>query len=323
MSGNWIFLLLVSIAVFLLAQGLTMPVFGDATRVRKRLQSRLAAVGAVGGQARLKSLLREKYLKELTPLEQSLEQLPGMQALARLIEQSGRTTPAYRLVFTSAAIGAGAAIAGWMLSRISYVAVAAGVAGVAIPILKMLRDRAQRMAKFEEQLPEALDMIKRALRAGHPFTQSLKLISEDMDEPISREFEYVFTEINYGSDLRAALLGMVERMPSVSVMAFTTAVLVQKETGGNLAETLERITAVIRGRFKLHRRIRTLSAEGRLSAWILTLVPFVLFAVISFMTPAYLPTLVRNPRGPTLIMGACVLGAVGILWIRRIIRIRV
>ena len=179
------------------------------------------------------------------------------------------------------------------------------------------------MAKFEEQLPEALDVIKRALKAGHPFNQCLKLVAEDMDEPISREFEYVFTEINYGSDLRRAMLGLLERMPSVSVMALITAVLVQKETGGNLAETLERITGVIRGRFKLYRRVRTLSAEGRLSAWILAMVPLVLFVVIQVTTPDYLPTLLKHPLGPRLITAAAVMGTVGILWIRRIIRIRV
>jgi tight adherence protein B len=119
------------------------------------------------------------------------------------------------------------------------------------------------------------------------------------------------------------MLGLLERIPSVSVMAFITAVLVQKETGGNLAETLDRITAVIRGRFKLHRRIKSLSAEGRLSANILAMVPLVLFAVIWFTTPDYLPTLLNNPLGPKLITTAVVLGVLGIFWIRRIIRIRV
>src|SRR5262249_25880983 len=150
-----------------------------------------------------------------------------------------------------------------------YVSLIAAAALFCAPFLKILRDRAQRMAKFEEQLPEALDVIKRALKAGHPFSQCLKLVSEDMEDPVRQEVELVFTEINYGSDVRTAMLGMLERMPSVSVMALITAVLVQKETGGNLAETLERITGVIRGRFRLYRRVRTLSAEGRLSAWIL------------------------------------------------------
>ncbi len=322
MSGTWVFFGLVFLAVFLLMTGLTIPVFGESRKARRRLLARLAAVGTER-DAQVEMLLRKKYAQELTPLEQSLEALPGFDAIRRLLEQSGRSTPAYRLVLTSALIGLGAGIVGWMLTRLWYGAAMFFLAAAAIPWLNLLRARNARTAKFEEQLPEALDVIKRALQAGHPFTQCLKLVSLDMDEPISREFDYVFSEINYGGDLRHALLSFLERIPSVSAMAFVTAVLVQKETGGNLAEILTRITTVIRGRFKLHRRIRTLSAEGRLSAWILLLMPLVLFAVIWITTPSYLPTLIHDPRGPKLIAFSVVMGVLGMLWIRRIIRIQV
>lgn len=321
--GMWMFLGLVFLAVFLLMQGLAIPVFGENRRMRKRLIARLATVGASGAQGQLQSLLREQYLKSLTPFEQSLEALPGMAALAELIEQSGSSTPAYRLVLRSAVLAVGASIAGWIFTRRWYAALLLGVLGAAFPLLKLLRDRSRRTAKFDEHLPEALDVIKRALKAGHPFTQSLKLIADDMEEPVSREFERIFTEISYGNELRTALMGLLERVPSVSAMAFITAVLVQKETGGNLAETIERITAVIRGRFKLQRHVRTLSAEGRLSAWVLMLVPLALFVVMWFATPGYLPLLINNPKGPSLIMAACALEILGTIWIRRIIRIQV
>lgn len=323
MSGIWMFVGLIFLAVFLLTFGLTSPVFGENRQARKRLLARLAAAGSpsAGGQAKM--LLREKYLKELTPFERSLEALPGMEALASLIEQAGRSGPAYRLVIKAVALGAGAWIAGGLLLHLWYGSALLGLAVGSVPFLLVLRERKQRTAKFDEQFPEALDVVKRALKAGHPFTQCLKLVAEDMDKPVSREFEYIFAEINYGSDLRGALLGLLERIPSVSAMAFVTAVLVQKETGGNLAETLERITSVIRGRFKLHRRVRTLSADGRLSAWILMLIPLALFAVMWFTAPGYLPTLIHDPRGPKLIEGAVVLGVIGMFWIRRIIRIRV
>lgn len=323
MNGTWIFLGLVFLAVFLLAQVLVVPVFGENRKARKRLLARLAMVHASSASGRLKTLLRERYLKELTPFEQSLERLPGMEVLARLLEQSARTGPAHRLALASLAWGFGGWLLGWLFTHLWYVALLLGLLGLTAPILKIVRQRAQRVAKFEEQLPEALDVIKRALRAGVPFTQCLKLVAEDMDDPVGREFEDIFSEINYGSDLRAALLGLLERIPSVSAMAFVTAVLVQKETGGNLAETLDRITSVIRGRFKLHRHVRTLSAEGRLSAWVLVLVPLALFVVIWFTTPDYLPTLLHDPRGPTLILAACVLEVIGTFWIRRIIRIQV
>lgn len=321
MSGVWIFVGLVFLAVFLALQGLAIPVFGENRRLQKRLKSRLAAVNAAGTAGRTQTLIREKYLKRLTPFEQMLESLPGMEALAALIEQTGRSTPAYRVALTSVALAVVTAVGVWLATRLWYFAVLFALAAFAVPILRILHLRNRRTARFEEQLPEALDVIKRGLRAGHPFTQCLKLIAEDMDEPISREFDYVFTEVRYGGDLRSALLAMLERIPSVSLLAFITAVLLQKETGGNLAETLERITAVIRGRFKLHRHIRTLSAEGRLSAWILLLVPLMLFTAIWFLDPGYLPTLLHNPLGPPMIAAACVLAVIGMIWIRHIIRI--
>lgn len=321
-GGVWIFIGLVFLAVFLLISGLTMPVFGESRRMHKRLLERLATL-KTETDTQVETLLRQKYRKERTPLEQSLETLPGMEAAARLLEQSGSTTPAYRLVLGSAVLGIGVMIAAWDLLHLWYVAILAGMAASSLPWLKILRQRSVRTAKFEEQLPEALDVMKRALQAGHPFTQCLKLVAQDMDEPISRQFDYIFSEINYGGDLRHALLGFLERVPSVSAMAFVTAVLVQKETGGNLAEILTRITTVIRGRFKLHRHIRTLSAEGRLSAWILMLIPFVLFAVISLTSPGYFPVLLHNRLGPILITFAVVMGVLGMLWIRRIIRIQV
>src|SRR4029077_15803859 len=253
MSGTWIFIGLIFTAVFLLAWGFVVPVFGEARKMRKRLLARLDSVAAATAQAEFASLLREKYLRGLSPLEQSLETLPGMARLTRLIEQSGRTTPAYRVVLLSVVLAAAGSVCGWVATRAWQASLAVASLALLVPLAKILRDRARRMAKFEEQLPEALDVIKRALKAGHPFTHCLKLVGEDMDEPISSEFEKVFAEITYGSDVRTAMLGLLERMPNLSVMALVTVITIQKETGGNLAETLERITAVIRGRFKLYR----------------------------------------------------------------------
>jgi tight adherence protein B len=322
LSSPWLFLGLVFFAVFLLVQGMVVPVFGEATRMRKLLLARLNNASSAG-QPDFASLLREKHLKELSPLERRLETLPGFGRFARLIEQSGRSTPVYRVVVLSLLLAGISGTFGWSFTRQASWAVMLAIAASTLPYLKIMRDRTSRMAKFEEQMPEALDVVKRALKAGHPFSQALKLVAEDMQDPIGHEFDLVFSEINYGGDLRSALLGLLERVPSVTVMALVTAVLVQKDTGGNLAETFERIAAVIRGRFKLHRRVRTLSAEGRLSAWILALVPLVLFVAISITSPDYLPLLFRDPMGKNLIAGAVVLGVIGILWIRRILRIQV
>jgi tight adherence protein B len=142
-----------------------------------------------------------------------------------------------------------------------------------------------------------------------------------MDEPIAREFEHTFADINFGNDVRRALLGMVIRVPSSNLMAVVTAVLIQRETGGNLAEIFERISQVIRSRFRFGRRVKTLSAEGRLSAWILTLVPIVLFGVLWISTPSYLPPLLENPTGQKMIAFAVVMMVVAVFWMRKIIRI--
>jgi tight adherence protein B len=299
-----------------------VPVFGEATRMRKHLLSRLGNVSSTG-QPDFASLLREKHLNELSPLERKLETLPGFVRLARIIAQAGRSTPVYRVVALSLMLAGVCGAFGWSMTREASLAAMLALAASAVPYLMIVRARSRRMARFEEQMPEALDVVKRALKAGHPFSQALKLVAEDMQEPIGQEFDLVFSEINYGGDLRNALLGLLERVPSVTVIAVVTAVLVQKDTGGNLAETFERIAGVIRGRFKLHRRVRTLSAEGRMSAWILALVPLVLFVAMSVTSPDYLPHLIKDPMGKNLIAGAIVLGVIGILWIRRILRIQV
>ena len=195
------------------------------------------------------------------------------------------------------------------------------VAGGSAPFVYIFRLRRARLEKFEEQLPDAVDVMKRALRAGHPFNACIKLVAEDMDAPISREFELTFADVNYGNDVRRALLGMLLRVPSGNLMAVVTAVLIQKETGGNLAEIFERIALVIRSRFRFGRRVRTLSAEGRMSAWILTLVPIILFGVLWITTPSYLPPLLENPTGQKMLIFAVVMMVVAVFWMRKIIRI--
>ena len=195
------------------------------------------------------------------------------------------------------------------------------VAGGVVPFIYIYRERRTRLEKFEEQLPEAIDVMKRALRAGHPFSACLKLVAEDMDPPIAKEFEITFADVNYGNDLRRALLGLLLRVPSANLMAIVTAVLIQKETGGNLADVFDRISQVIRGRFRFGRRVRTLSAEGRLSAWILALVPIVLSAVLWIVSPEYLPPLLASPVGQKLIVFACAMMVIGVFWMRRVIRI--
>jgi len=318
-----IFLALIFATVFFLSAGLVVPVFGEGGKMRKRLKQRLQEIDRETGDDAFSSLLREKYLRDLAPWERSLESIWFMEPLRRMIEQAGYSVLAYRLVLLSVATALAGAAGGWALTR-SPLAVAAGfLIGAAIPTVKVWMTKRDRMEKFEEQLPDAIDSMRRALKAGHPFSAALKLVAEDMEDPVAREFELTFADINYGNDLRRAMLGLLQRVPSLTVMALVTAVLVQKETGGNLAEILEQIANVIRGRFKFYRRVKTLSAEGRLSGWILALIPFMLFAVLTVTTPSYLPVLLESETGRQMIMGGAITGFIGIFWIRRIIQISV
>jgi len=320
-GGVLLFLSLLGAAVFLLSQVLMVPSFGSEAQARKLLRRKLREIDGVGIESETASLLRQKYLKDLSPLERRLEDTPLMERLGRVIDQSGVKILAHRLVALAAVLGLAAFVAVLIILQHAWGAFVALALGAAAPFLYVWRKRQARLEKFEEQLPDAVDVMKRALRAGHPFNSCLKLVAEDMNDPIAREFEMTFADVNYGNDLRRALLAMLLRVPSTSLMAVVTAVLIQKETGGNLAEVFDRISQVIRGRFRFGRKVRTLSAEGRLSAWILALVPIVLFAVLWVMSPDYLPPLLANPTGQKLIVFACVMMVIGVFWMRKIIRI--
>jgi tight adherence protein B len=316
-----VFLSLLAGAVFLLSQGLFVPAFGSDARMQRLLKRKLHEIGAFEEHGEVALLLRQKYLRELPPLARRLESLPMMERLGRFIEQSGRPVMAHRMVALSVGLAAVALVVAWIITDHWMVGVLAGLVAGAIPFAVVYHDRQQRLDKFEEQLPDAVDIMKRALRAGHPFNACVKLVADDMTPPISREFELTFADINYGNDLRHALLGLLLRVPSSNLLAVVTAVLIQKETGGNLAEIFDRISQVIRSRFRFGRRVRTLSAEGRLSGWILTLVPILLFGVIWVTTPEYLPPLLQDPTGRKIVLAAIALMAVGVVWMRKIIRI--
>jgi tight adherence protein B len=320
-SGYLLFLCLLGGAVFLLSQVLIVPAFGSDARARKLLRRKLAEIDSVDAQREVASLLRQKYLRDLSPLARRLEDLPRMESLGRYIEQSGVDVLAHRLVILALVSAAVAFVVAATFTDSLVLTLLAVVAGGAAPFMYVSRKRRARMEKFEEQLPDAVDVMKRAMRAGHPFNACLKLVSEDMEDPIAREFEQTFADVNYGNDLRRALLGLLLRVPSTNLMAVVTAVLIQKETGGNLAEIFERISQVIRSRFRFGRRVRTLSAEGRLSAWILTLVPIVLFGVLWITTPTYLPPLLENPTGQKMLIFAVVMMVVAVFWMRKLIRI--
>ncbi|MBT8766344.1 type II secretion system F family protein [Metapseudomonas boanensis] len=317
------FLGMVFVAVFLLTQGLVVPVFGEASKVRKRIRARLDVLEHASNMPNMQSVLRQKYLKRLSPLEAAMEQLPLMERLAQMIEQAGHEYRAYRVLLLGLllAIATGGAL--WLILKLWWASLI--VAGLVfwLPFIKISGDRNKRFAAFEEGLPDALDAMCRALRAGHPFNETLRLVAEEHKGPVAHEFGLTFADINYGNDVRRAMLGLLERMPSMTVMMLVTSILIHRESGGNLTEVLERLSGLIRGRFRFQRKVKTLSAEGRMSAWVLVCIPFVLSAAIMVTTPEYLPLLIKEPIGQKMVMGAFVAMVVGIFWIRKIIRIQV
>lgn len=322
-TGGLIFIAMVALAAFLMSLSLTVPAFGAQRQAARRLRKRVEEIGETFEQPQIVSLLREQYLRDLSPVERGLESLPGMTTLRWLLLQAGSPLPAYRLVLVCASLMLGGALLGLVILGNALFAGLLALSLGSVPLGYFSFRRQRRLEQFEEQLPEALEIMTRALRAGHPFNETLALIAEDMDDPIASEFRTTFADINYGADVRSVFLSLLERTPSMSLTVMVISVLIQRETGGNLAEVLEKIAAVIRARFRFQRQVRTLSAEGRLSAWILAMVPFVLFVALMLSSPEYMPTLLDHPTGQKMIGATFVLMVVGVLWIRRIIRIDV
>lgn len=269
------------------------------------------------------SLIRQKYLTSLSPVEQALEALPGMLKLEQIIEQSGRFFPAYRLIMVSLGLGlASSFTAGLYTQQLPLVVLAFAVAfWLPIALLKHLRDK--RLAKFEEQLPDALDMMVRAMRAGHRFNDTLSLVAYELPDPIGSEFGITFDELNFGVDVRIAFRNLLSRAPSISLMAMVTSVLVQRESGGNLAEILQSISKVVRNRFKFERKVKTLTAEGRASVWVLALMPFGLFILLKITSPNYIDVLFIHPLGPKIIGAGLFMMFLGGLWINKMLKIEI
>lgn len=316
-----LFLVLVGVTVFLLTVALTVPVYGTGARNMKATRARVRNI-IQNMSEETRTILRERARKDLFSWERALERIPQVEHIARMLEQDGITTPASRFLLVSAAIGLAAGFAIQGLTGIATASIIIGLISSTIPTGILVYRRDRRLIEFESQLPDALSMISRALRAGLPFMDALKIASQEAPDPIGEEFRITFADMNYGMGMKDGFLNLMTRVPSVSLTTMVTAVLIQRESGGNLAEILDKVAEVIRSRYKLQRRVMTLSAEARMSAWVLALMPLALAAALFVSAPSYLPRLINDPMGPKLI-GYAILGMfVGILWMRRIIRMK-
>lgn len=317
-----IFGIMVFTAIVLLAVAMIMPTAGTAAQASRTMRKRIGKHLEMQDPG-VASMLRNQYLGGLSPIERSIERLPFLKSLSAVVEQSGVRTSAAKIILSGLLLGCAGFIGVYLFMSSALIGLAVGLLLFVLPIFNLLRKRAARMNRFEEQLPEALDVMARALKAGHPFSETLNLVSEEMQDPIASEFGRVFSDMNFGMPMKAAFQGVLVRVPSMSLHTVVTAVLIQSETGGALAEILDNVAGIIRGRFKLQRKIKTLSAEGRMSAWVLAMIPFILTVMLELASPGYVGILVADPLGKKLIMSAFFMMFVGVFWIRRVIRVEV
>jgi len=243
--------------------------------------------------------------------------------VARLIEQSGvRTTPGTIIFLSLLGAGAGGLILG-ILVRIPVVPLAGVVAGLAAPWLYLMRRRTVRLRKFEEQFPEALDLLSRAIRAGHAFQTGMGMVADELPSPVGPEFKKTFERQNFGLALRDALDELSDRIPLMDVRFFVTAVTIQRETGGNLSEILDNLARVVRERFKLLRQVRVHTAHGRFTGYVLLGLPVALGVVLWRLNPDMMQPLFVTATGQMMLMAAMVLQTIGFIWIRQVIKIEV
>ncbi|WCP67693.1 type II secretion system F family protein [Vibrio tubiashii] len=315
------FFILLFFAVVFISQALILPAAGSKAKHKELSQRLKESQTSLDEEAR--SLLHEHYMKSLTPLDRKLVKIETFSSLKKMIELSGYDWSLTQTISVTLSFSLVALLAALVTSQPIYVAIVAPIGVWLILYFWLSKKISDRLSAFEEQLPEALDIMRRMLQAGQPVTQAFNEVGSEMPAPIGVEFKNTFNLLNYGYDMRMAIMQMAERTPTVSMLAFSSAVLLQKETGGNLSENLEKVSRVLRARFKLQRKIKTLSAESRLSAWILVLSPFILFLFMSFINPEYLEPLYKDPRGLDLVSGGVVSLFIGSMWIRNIINFEV
>lgn len=320
--------MLPALFVFLLAVGAVFAIYYFATQLpgelaRRRLQGRLDEVTlGIREEDGAKALIKGEVAGPLPMLDRLVAGTMRGLSLARWIEQSGaKATVSGVLLMASAAAVAGFLVGS--LARFAWVPFACAAAGFSVPFFVLSHKRTRRFRQFEEQFPEALDLIARALKAGHAFATGLKMVADELDPPVGPEFRKTFDEQNFGLPLKDSLDNLTQRMPSLDVRFFATAVMIQRDTGGNLSEILENLATVVRERFKILRQVRVYTAHGRLTGYVLLALPAALAIALGFINPDHMNLLFRESMGQTMLGGAAVMQFLGYMWIRKIVKIEV
>jgi len=313
---------LIAVLTFLVVVVLILGVwvFAGGEGTQEQVRKRMSAVHKAerrGGDVNLSlKLVRDEMMSNVPWLHRLMLQWSWSSKLQDYVMQSGMAVKPAKILLMGAVLALGSYLVSSYFFRHFYFSVPIAAVAAVIPFLVVMIKRQMRLRKFEEYFPEALDLLGRAVRAGHAFTTGLEMISKESPEPLAGEFRTTFEEQNFGLPLRDALLNLTERVPIVDVRFFVTALLIQKETGGNLAEILDGLARVIRDRFRIYREVRVRTAQGRLTAGILIALPIFMMIILSVLNPKYIGVLFTDPQGPYVLVTAGVMQLIGsaILW---------
>lgn len=269
------------------------------------------------------SLLRTHVTGPLPSMDRVARRAIRDSTFERWLEQSGISLSFSALFLISLLLGIVLAGVGVAFSQRAWVAVVGFAIGFCLSLPFLRHRRNARIHKFEEQFPEALDLMSRAIRAGHAFSAGLKMVADELGDPVGPEFRKMFDEQNYGLPLKESLNNLAERMPLLDVRFFATAVLIQRETGGNLSGILDNLANVVRERFKIRRQVRVHTAHGRFTGYVLLALPAFLALALSFINPEHMEMLFKDPIGQTMIVASIIMQTVGWFWIKQVVKIEV
>ncbi len=321
--------MLLSFVVFLFCLFLVLGAYLLATRNsdarRKRLQQRLSEALLHSAHTEDVDLIlaRQELMSEIPWLNRWLVSVASAMHLKRILDQADLHITVTRLLMFSAMAGILAALAASVLVPTLLIIILCGVVGALLPFIHVWWKRKKRFESFLEHLPDTLELMSRALSAGHAFPETLHMVSTEMPDPISTEFRKTYEEQNLGLSLKLALENLTQRMPLLDLRLCVTAIMIQRETGGNLAEILEKVAVTIRERFRILGDLKTLTTSSRMSAWLLCGLPIFITIVISAMNPDYMSVMVSDPRGHKLIAVALFMQLTGMLVVRKILRIKI
>lgn len=309
---------------------LVMGVYLASTKLpgmlaQRKLMARLNSLTPLEQQAEIEAmtLLKASDNGVLPAFDRMMASSQRGNAISRWIEQSGMKVSVSGVFLAAAGLGVVMSFVATMVTRTSLAMPIGFALGFAMPFLVLRIKRTRRLRAFEEAFPEALDLIARALKAGHAFATGLKMVADEMDEPVGPEFRKTFDEQNFGLPMKDALENLTHRIPHLDVRFFATAVLIQRETGGNLSEILENLAHVVRERFKILRQVRVYTAHGRLTGYVLLALPAFLGVALSFINPEHMNLLFRERMGQLMLIAAMVMQFIGYVWIKQVVKIEV